>query len=148
LPATPTVDIGDVSDSALLLLATYGWAMAGAQSFEYNLAGLSLFTGSIKHPDRLLDTPKKVRKAPRDQFAAYKHRFERASASELRNLLPNLDDSLRAEVNELIELRNELAHRYLRRTLLPDPRANHSDRSSGFAGSASGLGRQQTAYLS
>ena len=53
-------EIGEVSDSALGLLATYGWAMFAVQSFEYNLAGLSVLTNPVKSPQRLLDTPEKA----------------------------------------------------------------------------------------
>ncbi len=42
------------------------------------------------------------------------HVFQRASASELRNMLPaDFDAALLAEIEELIPIRDRLAHRYL-----------------------------------
>jgi hypothetical protein len=58
------------------------------------------------------------------QFSVFEHRFERASAKELRDLLPgDLPERLDAELDELITLRNDLAHRYLRR-ILATPRVD------------------------
>jgi hypothetical protein len=101
------------------------WAV---QAFEYRLAGLTILRSPVKSPTRLLDTRQKVHSALQKQFASYRHRFERASAKELQRLLPNdIPEPLRAEVDALIEARNDLAHRYLRRTLesggSPDLRA-------------------------
>jgi hypothetical protein len=91
------------------------WAV---QTFEYRLAGLTILRSPVKSPTRLLDTNQKVYSALQKQFAAYRHRFERASAKELRNLLPgDIPDPLRAELDALVDSRNDLAHRYLRRTL-------------------------------
>jgi hypothetical protein len=106
------------SDEALAFLAGYGWAMWAVQTFEYRLAGLTILRSPVKSPTRLLDTNQKVYSALRKQFAAYQHRFERASAKELQNLLPgDIPEPLRAELDALVDARNDLAHRYLQRTL-------------------------------
>src|SRR5450755_3034888 len=106
------------SDEALAFLAGYGWTMWAVQRFEYYLAGLSILRAPVKNPDRLIDSTQKAYSALQKQFAVYHHRFERASAKELRNLLPDdLPDVLRSEIDELVEVRNGLAHRYLRQTL-------------------------------
>jgi hypothetical protein len=112
-PRTPI----KVPDEVLPFLASYGWAM-WAQRFEYYLAGLSIVRSPVKKPGRLLDTEQKAYSALEKQFAIHRHRFERASAKELQQMLPDdLPERLRAEIDELIGARNELAHRYLRRTL-------------------------------
>lgn len=96
----------------------YGWTMWAVQVFEYRLAGLSIMRAPVKQPMRVLDTAQKVYSALQKQFATSEHRFERASAKELRNLLPDdFPDPLKSELDELIDIRNDLAHRYLRRTL-------------------------------
>ena len=106
------------SDEQLAFLAAYGWAMWAVQVFEYRLAGLSIMRTPAKAPARVLDTPQKVYSALQKQFAQSEHRFERASAKELRNLLPtDLPEPLNSELDELVDKRNDLAHRYLRRTL-------------------------------
>jgi len=102
----------------MAFLAMYGWTMWTVQRFEYYLAALSILRSPVKKPERLIDTPQKAYSALQKQFAVYSHRFARASAKELQNLLPDgLSDSLRPELDELVEARNELAHRYLQRTL-------------------------------
>lgn len=107
-----------VPAEVLPFLASYGWTMWATQRFEYYLAGLSILRSPVKKPARLLDTEQKVYSALEKQFGTYRHRFERASAKELQQLLPDdLPDRLRAEIDELVGARNELAHRYLRRTL-------------------------------
>lgn len=106
------------TDETMAFLAMYGWTMWTVQRFEYYLAALSILRSPVKKPERLIDTPQKAYSALQKQFAVYSHRFARASAKELQNLLPDgLSDSLRPELDELVEARNELAHRYLRRTL-------------------------------
>jgi ADP-heptose:LPS heptosyltransferase len=106
------------SDEQLAFLAAYGWAMWAVQVFEYRLAGLSIMRTPAKSPARVLDTPQKVYSALQKQFAQSEHRFERASAKELRNLLAtDLPEPLNSELDELVDKRNDLAHRYLRRTL-------------------------------
>jgi hypothetical protein len=105
-------------EDAIAFLAAYGWTMWAVQRFEYRLAGLSILRAPVKSPSRLIDTPQKAYSALQKQFAVYHHRFERASANELRNHLPDdLPELLQAEIDELIEVRNDLAHRYLRRSL-------------------------------
>jgi hypothetical protein len=100
----------------LAFLATYGWAMWAVQVFEYRLAGYSILCAPVKKPARVLDTPQKVYSALQKEFAVSEHRFERASAKELRNLLPaDLPEPLNSELDELVEKRNDLAHRHLRR---------------------------------
>jgi hypothetical protein len=102
----------------LAFLAGYGWTMWAVQVFEYRLAGLSILRAPVKQPTRVLDTAQKVYSALQKQFATSEHRFERASAKELRNLLPeDFPDPLESELDELIDIRNDLAHRYLRRTM-------------------------------
>lgn len=105
-------------EDAVAFLAAYGWTMWAIQRFEYCLAGLSILRAPVKSPDRLIDTTQKAYSALEKQFAVYHHRFERASANELRNSLPDdLPELLREEIDQLIVVRNDLAHRYLRRTL-------------------------------
>jgi hypothetical protein len=88
------------------------------QRFEYRLARTLILQSSIKKPQRLIDTLQKAYSALQKQFAGYHHRFEHAPAEELQNFSPHdLSDSFRAELDELVEARNELAHRYLHRTL-------------------------------
>lgn len=116
------------TDEALVFLAAYGCTMWAVQKFEYHLGCLSIVRAPVKKPDRLIDTTQKAYSALRKQFAIYQHRLERASVKELQNLLPeDLSDSLRSELDELIEIRNHLAHRYLHRTLegssVPDLRS-------------------------
>lgn len=102
----------------MAFLAVYGWTMWGVQTFEYRLAALSIIRAPVKKPDRLIDTVQKAYSALEKQFATCRHRFERASAKELQQLLPDdLPETLQAEIGELILERNRLAHRYLRRTL-------------------------------
>ncbi len=110
--------VSQAHKDAAAFLAAYGWTMWAVQRFEYCLAGLSILRAPVKSPGRLIDTTQKAYSALQKQFAVYHHRFERASANELRNLLPDdLPELLRPEIDELIETRNDLAHRYLRRTL-------------------------------
>jgi hypothetical protein len=112
------MSISQAHEDAAAFLAAYGWTMWAIQRFEYRLAGLSILRAPVKSPGRLIDTPQKAYSALEKQFAVYHHRFERASANELRNLLPDeLPELLREEIDRLIEIRNDLAHRYLRRTL-------------------------------
>jgi hypothetical protein len=106
------------SDETMAFLVGYGWAMWAVQTFEYRLAGLTILRSPVKSPGRVLDTNQKVYSALQKQFAAYRHRFERASAKELQKLLPgDIPEPLRAELDALVDARNDLAHRYLRRTL-------------------------------
>jgi hypothetical protein len=106
------------SDEVLAFLAGYGWTMWAVQVFEYRLAGLSTLRAPVKQPTRVLNTAQEVYGALQKQFATSEHRFERASAKELRNLLPeDFPGSLKSELDELIDIRNDLAHRYLRRTM-------------------------------
>jgi hypothetical protein len=106
------------SDECMALLTMYGWTMWAVQVFEYRLAALSIMCAPVKQPMRVLDTAQKVYSALQKQFSISEHRFERASAKELRNLLPDdFPDPLKSELDELIDIRNDLAHRYLRRTL-------------------------------
>jgi hypothetical protein len=106
------------SDEVMALLAGYGWTMWAVQTFEYNMAGLSILRSPVKSSTRVLDTEQKAYSALQKQFAAYRHRFERASAKELQELLPHdLPKPLRAELDDLVDARNDLAHRYLRRAL-------------------------------
>ncbi len=94
------------SDEQLAFLAAYGWAMWAVQVFEYRLAGLSIMRTAAKTPARVLDTPQKVYSALEKQFAQSEHRFERASAKELRNLLPtDLPEPLNSELDELVDKR-------------------------------------------
>ncbi len=117
--------LSQAHEDAAAFLAAYGWTMWAVQRFEYFLAGLSILRAPVKSPGRLIDTAQKAYSALQKQFAVYHHRFERASANELRNLLPDdLPELLRAEIDELIEIRNDLAHRYLRRTLEGDDPAD------------------------
>lgn len=109
------------SDQTLAFLAGYGWAMWAVQEFEFNLAVLTILRSPVKTPSRQLDSQQKMYSALRKQFATYRHRFEHASAKELQNLLPDdLPEPLRSDLDELIDARNDLAHRYLRRTLRQD----------------------------
>lgn len=108
------------SEQTLAFLAVYGWAMWAVQQFEYNLAALTILRAPVKSPGRQLDSAQKMYSALQKQFATYRHRFERASAKELQNLLPDeLPARLRSDLDDLIDARNDLAHRYLRRTLEP-----------------------------
>jgi hypothetical protein len=103
---------------ALAFLATYGWAMWAVQQFEYNPAALTILRSPVKSPNRKIDSAQKLYSALEKQFAKYRHRLERASAKELQKLLPDdLPETLRSNLGELIVARNDLAHRYLRRTL-------------------------------
>ncbi|HTX45401.1 MAG TPA: hypothetical protein VMD48_03940, partial [Solirubrobacteraceae bacterium] len=79
---------------------------------------------------------KKLYSGLEKQFAMCRHRFEHASARELRNLLPgDLPESLLTRLDDLVVARNDLAHEYLRRTLgesMPDlPHATRFVRSLG-----------------
>jgi hypothetical protein len=106
------------SDETMAFLTVYGWTMWAVQTFEYRLAALSILLTPVRSPGRLLDTTQKVQSALQKQFAVYRHRFDRASAKELKNLLPeDIPEPLRSELDELVDARNDLAHRYLRRTL-------------------------------
>jgi hypothetical protein len=110
------------TDERMVLLTIYGWAMWAVQTFEYRLAGLTILRAPVKNPGRVLDTEQKVYSALQKQFAVYLHRFERASAKELQKLLPDdLSEALRSELDELVDARNDLAHRYLRRILDQTP---------------------------
>jgi hypothetical protein len=115
------------SEQTLAFLAAYGWAMWAVQQFEYNLAALTILRAPVKSPGRQLDSEQKMYSALQKQFATYRHRFERASARELQNLLPDeLPARLRSDLDDLIDARNDLAHRYLRRTLEPaSPNLRH-----------------------
>jgi hypothetical protein len=106
------------SDQALAFLAAYGWAMWAVQQFEYRLAVLTILRSPVKSPNRRIDSAQKLHSALQKQFASVQHRLGRASAKELRNLLPvDLSETLRANLDDLIDVRNDLAHDYLRRTL-------------------------------
>ncbi len=76
------------SDETMAFLTVYGWAMWVVQAFEYHLAGLTILRSPAKNPSRLIDTAQKAASALEKQFAIYRHRFERASATELTRLLP------------------------------------------------------------
>lgn len=106
------------SDQVLAFLAAYGWAMWAVQQFEYRLAVLTILRSPVKSPSRRIHSAQKLHSALQKQFATVQHHLGRASARELRNLLPeDLLGTLRADLDELIEIRNDLAHDYLRRTL-------------------------------
>jgi len=105
------------SDQTLAFLATYGWVMWAVQRFEYNLAALTILRSPVKSPNRKIDSAQKLHSALEKQFATYRHRLERASAKELQQLLPaDLPEALSSDLDDLITARNDLAHRYLRRT--------------------------------
>jgi hypothetical protein len=117
--------LSQAHEDAIAFLAAYGWTMWAVQRFEYCLAGLSILRAPVKKPGRLIDSAQKAYSALEKQFAVYRHRFERASANELRDLLPDdLPELLREEIDQLIDIRNDLAHRYLRRTLEGGDRAD------------------------
>lgn len=106
MSATPSLSGGPLNqtDEAMAFLAMYGWAMWAVQRFEYRLAALSILRSSVKKPQRLIDTQQKAYSTLQKQFAVWHHRFERTSAKELQNLLPDdLSDSLRSELDELGE---------------------------------------------
>jgi len=106
------------SDHALAFLAAYGWAMWAVQEFEYKLAVLTILRSPVKSPNRRIDSAQKLHSALQKQFGTVQHHLGRASAKELQNLLPeDLSESLRAKLDDLIDIRNDLAHDYLRRTL-------------------------------
>lgn len=106
------------SDQAMAFLAAYGWAMWAVQQFEYRLAVLTILRSPVRSPNRRIDSAQKLHSALQKQFATVQHRLGRASANELQNLLPDdLSKTLRANLDDLIDVRNDLAHDYLRRTL-------------------------------
>lgn len=112
------------------MLATYAWVMGCVQYWESNLATLSIMSEAVKSANRLIDTRQKARSALEKQFARYEHRFQRASASELRKLLPpSLQETLGAEIDELLPTRNMLAHRYMRQVFISGVQADHQART-------------------
>jgi hypothetical protein len=114
-------------DRRLEVLTTYGFAMAAVQRLEYSLGGVVAITDRVKQPRKRLDDAEKVRDALEVQWARFGHRFGRATAGELRNMLPDdIDSWLVTELEELTPIRNDLAHTYLvRRMLIQAPDADY-----------------------
>jgi hypothetical protein len=91
------------------------------QSFEQSLAVLSL---SLEIEPRSDQTPAQAIRRLRKLLKRAVHRFQRASASELRKLLPeDFDPDLLPVIERLIESRDRLAHRYLLEKIVDRP--NH-----------------------
>jgi hypothetical protein len=98
----------DARDGVVML---YGATMMAVQTFERSLATLVLVLGVKKR------SPKTPERAARKFVQAIKrslHIYQRASAAELRDKLPDdFDAELMADIELLIDLRDRLAHRYL-----------------------------------
>jgi hypothetical protein len=90
----------------------YGLTMLNVQVFERMLA-LAVLTGSAGSQSQIADAARLDRALER-MSRKITHAFQRATAKELRGLLPaDFDPALVAEIEALIPVRDRLAHRYL-----------------------------------
>jgi hypothetical protein len=88
--------------------------MISVQAFERVLAALTVTLDAKPWRTRPFKSPEHMRRYLRGLFSRCVHRFQKASASELRNMLPaGLDEQLLADIDALIKWRDRLAHRYL-----------------------------------
>ncbi len=99
---------------ATFVLSTYGLTMLYVQKFERVLAAVTLALDAKPWQKRSFKSPEHTRRHLRGLFTRCIHHFQKASASELRKMLPpELDPDLAAEIDALIKWRDRLAHRYL-----------------------------------
>ncbi len=97
----------------LPLLSQYGLTMLHIQFFERGLA-LHAMTLTRKSSTRQLKSPEAIAQALDRMQRRIEHMFQKASVSELRNMLPDdFDPELFAEIEALIPIRTRVAHRYL-----------------------------------
>jgi hypothetical protein len=103
-------------DSAVVdmgVLLAYGSTMTQVQLFERTLALLVLAL-EAKSRTRRFKTRQHFQDYMGKLISRSFHVFQKASASELRNRLPDsLDSGLRRRIDTLIKWRDRLAHRYL-----------------------------------
>jgi hypothetical protein len=98
----------------------YGAVMLGVQTFERSLATLVLVLGRNRRT-RELKTPQAVARALQKALDRAVNAYQKASASALRNDLPeDFDAELLKEIEGMIRWRDTLAHRYLVEKLLLD----------------------------
>lgn len=104
------------------VLAQYGATMACVQAWEAQLAVLAGAASLKPSSGRKVNLERDLRKATRQSW----HLLQKASASELRNLLRDkaesdvITDELLTEISDLIRWRDFLAHRYLRSRVMQD----------------------------
>ncbi len=95
------------------VLQRYALTMLEVQIFERVLALLAV-TLDRKGSERAVKDAAGLKRALDRIEPRMIHVFQRASASELRKMLPvDFDAALLAEIEELIPIRDRLAHRYL-----------------------------------
>jgi hypothetical protein len=89
-----------------LVLSLYGSTMMGAQAFEQTLAALSIALDIAAHPKPPSQTTAAFYRRTAKAMARAGHRFQRASASELRKLLPeNFDPELMRDIEIMVKWR-------------------------------------------
>lgn len=105
-----------------LVLSLYGSTMMGAQAFEQTLAALSIALEIAAHPKPPSQTAAAFYRRTGKAITRAWHRFQRASASELRKLLPeDFDSELMRDIEIMIDWRDLLAHRYLLKKVVDEP---------------------------
>jgi hypothetical protein len=106
-----------------LVMGTYGATMFQIQIWEFNIASLA---NAAHTPIGPAASPAAAERQSRRGFERIVHLTQRATATEMRNLLHTaptpVEPSVIDEISELIPLRDRLAHRYLREELI-NPRA-------------------------
>jgi hypothetical protein len=96
----------DDSTIPAVVLQHYGATMLAVQAFERSLA-LHAMTLTREKSQRILTNEDELRRALAKIANRIGHAFQRASASEMRKLLPaDFDPSLMSEMVELIPVRN------------------------------------------
>jgi hypothetical protein len=100
-------------EQSVRVFECYGRTMLAVQVFEQALATVVVtFKVTEKPPN--YSTQRQFERGWKRRLREYTHMFQKASASELRKMLPEgFDARLTAEIEQLVEKRDELAHRYL-----------------------------------
>ncbi|HEV2974522.1 MAG TPA: hypothetical protein VGX69_05940 [Solirubrobacteraceae bacterium] len=110
----PTPGGAPVQMEAMFALTMYGATMLSVQAFERSLAALTLALGAKPWKTKPFKSPEHMHRYLGRLFSRIAHAFQKASAAELRKMLPaGLDPDLVAEIDGLIKWRGRLAHRYL-----------------------------------
>jgi hypothetical protein len=103
-----------------LVLSIYGSTMLKVQAFEQTLATLMLALQVKAEAPRTYPTPRHFHRHVRRLLKKYIHAYQHATASELRQKLPEgFDPALVEEIEEATEYRDLLAHRFLIARLAP-----------------------------
>jgi hypothetical protein len=111
--------LGD-DEKSVRVFECYGRTMLTVQVFEQALATV-VVAFKVKEKPTKHSTKRQFERGLKRRLREYTHAFQKASASELRKMLPEgFDPQLTAEIEQLVDKRDALAHRYLNARLAHD----------------------------